>query len=86
MDQAIVKIVLLMKIFYKQKSIFGLLANIRAFIKVVRLKNTEILEYQLILIQALNRWWAVLYVGRSVKWNLVHLNFWPDNGQKMAAI
>ena len=51
------------------KNIFGLLANIRAFIKVVFLKNTEISEYYLILIQAPNRWWAVLYVSRSVKWN-----------------
>ena len=65
MDQAIVKIIVFMKKSYPQKSIFGLLANIRAFIKVVILKNTEILEYLFILIQALNRWWGVLYVGRS---------------------
>ena len=45
MDQAIVKIVVLMKISYHQKNIFGLLANIRAFITVVNLKNTEILKY-----------------------------------------
>ena len=31
--------------FLSPKNIFGLLANIRAFIKVVILKNTEILEY-----------------------------------------
>ena len=67
MDQAIVKIIVLMKISYAKKNIFGLLANIRAFIKVVFLKNTEISEYYLILIQAPNRWLAVLYVRRSVK-------------------
>ena len=52
--------------FLSPKNIFGLLANIRAFIKVVILKNTEILEYLLILIQARNRWWAVLYISRSM--------------------
>ena len=31
--------------FLSPKNIFGLLANIRAFIKVVNLKNTEILKY-----------------------------------------
>ena len=88
MDQVIVKIIVFMKKSYPPKNIFGLLSNIRAFIKVVILKNTEILEYLFILIQALNRWWAVLYVSRSMRWNLVHLNFkpfrafWPDNGQK----
>ena len=68
MDKAIVKIVvgLLMKNSYPQKYIIGLLANIRAFIKVVIVKNTEILEYYLILIQALKRWWVVLYVSRSL--------------------
>ena len=45
MDQAIAKIVVFLKKSYPQKSIFGLLANIRAFIKVFILKNTEILEY-----------------------------------------
>ena len=45
MDQAIMKIVVLTKTSYPQKYINGLLANIRAFIKVVILKNTEILEY-----------------------------------------
>ena len=46
MDQAIVKIVvgLLMKISYPQKIVCPL-ANIWVFIKVVILKNTEILEY-----------------------------------------
>ena len=44
MDQAILKIVVLMKISYTQNNIFGLLANIQAFIKVVILKNTEISE------------------------------------------
>ena len=63
-------------------------SHILAFIKVVVLKNTEILEYFLILLQALNRWWAVLYVSRSMEWNLVHPNFkpswafWPDIGQQ----
>ena len=45
MDQAIVIIVVLMKIYYPPKNIFGLLAKIRAFIKVVIPKNTKILEY-----------------------------------------
>ena len=45
MDQAIVKIVVLMKNSYPQKNIIGQLSNIPAFIKVVVLKNTEILEY-----------------------------------------
>ena len=45
MDQTIVKIVVLIKISYPQKNIFGLLANIRACIKVVILKSTEILKY-----------------------------------------
>ena len=45
MDQDIVKIVVFLKKSYPQKNIFGLLANIQAFIKVVILKNTEILEY-----------------------------------------
>ena len=45
MDQPIVKIVVLMKISYHQKNIFGLQAKFRAFIKVVILKNTKILEY-----------------------------------------
>ena len=47
MDQAIMKIhvVVLMKTSYPQKYINGLLANMRAFIKVVILKNTEVLEY-----------------------------------------
>ena len=45
MDQAIMKIVVVMKNSYPQKYIIGLLANIRAFIKVVILKNTEVLEY-----------------------------------------
>ena len=67
MDQAIVKLVVLMKNSYPQKNIFGLLTNIRAIIKVVILKNIESLEYKLILIQALNRWRAVLYVSRSMK-------------------
>ena len=44
MDQTIVKIVVFMKISYPQKNIFGLIANIRAFIKVIILKNTEILD------------------------------------------
>ena len=68
MDKAIVKIVvgLLMKNSYLQKDIIGLLANIRAFIKVVIVKNTEILEYYLILMQALKRWWVVVYVSRSL--------------------
>ena len=43
MDQAIVKLVVLIKISYPEKE-FGLLANIRAFVNVVILKNTEILE------------------------------------------
>ena len=42
MDQAIGKTVVLMKNSYPQKIVFGLLANIRAFITVVILKNTEI--------------------------------------------
>ena len=42
MDQAIGKTIILMKNSYPQKNIFGLLANIRAFITVVILKNTEI--------------------------------------------
>ena len=45
-----------MKISYLQKDIIGLLANIRAFIKVVIVKNNEILKNYLILIQALKRW------------------------------
>ena len=45
MDQTIVKIVVFLKKSYPQKNIFGLVANIRDFIKVVILKNTKILEY-----------------------------------------
>ena len=67
MDQAIVKIVVLMKTSYSQKIYYWSTSHIQAFIKVVILKNTEILGYYLILIQALNRWWAVLYVSRSME-------------------
>ena len=45
MEQAIVKIVILMKNSYPQKYIIWSTANIWAFIKVVILKITEILEY-----------------------------------------
>ena len=45
MDQAMVKIVVLMKNSYPQKYIIWSIANIRAFIKVVILKIAEILEY-----------------------------------------
>ena len=45
MDQAIVKIVVLMKNSYPQKYIIWSTANIQAFINVVILKITEILEY-----------------------------------------
>ena len=45
MDLAIMKIVVLMKNSYPPKNIFSLLANLWAFITVVILKNTEILEY-----------------------------------------
>ena len=48
MDQTIVKMVVLMKTSYPKKNIFGLLANIRAFMKVATLKNTGILEYYLV--------------------------------------
>ena len=45
MDQAIVKIVVLMKNSYPQKYIIWSTANIRAFIKVVIPNITKILEY-----------------------------------------
>ena len=45
MDQAIVKIVVLMKYSYPQKYIIWSLANIRAFIKIVILKIAKIFEY-----------------------------------------
>ena len=45
MDQAIVKIVALMKNSYPQKYIIWSIANIWPFIKVVILKIAEILEY-----------------------------------------
>ena len=44
MDQAIVKIAVLMKNLSPQKCIIGLLAYIRVFFKVVILKKTEISE------------------------------------------
>ena len=45
MNQAIVKIVVLMENSFAQKYIIWSIANIRAFIKVVILKIAEILEH-----------------------------------------
>ena len=67
----IVKIVVLMKISHHQKNIFGLLANIRAFITVVNLKNTEILKYQLILIQALQTFNQFPVHTENRRWRLL---------------